>query len=62
MAEKKIHFEVALVRVPEDTARSKLIGTSRDQDLAAIVHQALREELDDSFRLVDDASSELATA
>ena len=55
-----MHLEVALIRVPSDTSRSELIGTSRDRHLAAVVHQALRDELEMSVRKVDSASPEAA--
>ena len=55
-----MHLEVALIRVPSDTSRSKLIGTSRDRHLAAVVHQALRDELEMSVLKVDSASPEAA--
>ena len=55
-----MHLEVALIRVPSDTSRSELIGTSRDCHLAAVVHQALRDELEMSVQKVDSASPEAA--
>ena len=60
MEDPKMHLEVALVRVPSDTSKSELIGTSRDRHLAAVVHQALRDELEMSARKVDSASTEAA--
>ena len=58
MEDLKMHLEVALVRVPTDTSRSELIGISRDRQLAAVVHQALRDELEMSVLKVDGASPE----
>ena len=60
MENHKMHLEVALVRVPSDTSKSELIGTSRDRQLAAVVHQALRDELEMSVLKVDSASREAA--
>ena len=60
MEDPKMHLEVALVRVPSDTSKSELIGISRDRQLAAVVHQALRDELEMSVRKVDGASHEVA--
>ena len=58
MEDETMHLEVALVRVPSDTSKSELIGTSRDRHLAAVVHQALRDELEIAFLRVDSASPE----
>jgi hypothetical protein len=58
MEDETMHLEVALVRVLTDTSKSELIGTSRDRHLAAVVHQALRDELAMSVRKVDSASPE----
>ena len=60
MEDLKMHLEVALVRVPTDTSRSELIGISRDHQLAAVVHQALRDELEMSVRKGDSPSPEAA--
>ena len=60
MENLKMHLEVALIRVPSDTSKSELIGTSRDRHLAAVVHQALRDELEMSVLKMDSASPETA--
>jgi hypothetical protein len=55
-----MHLKVALVRVPDDISQSELIGTSCDPYLAAVVHQALRDELEAAVRKVDSVSPEAA--
>ena len=54
------YLQVALIRMPPDTAKAELVGTSRDPCLAAVVHRALRDELDDAFRKIDSAGPEVA--
>lgn len=58
--QKGEHLEVALIKVPSDTSKSELIGTSRDPDLAAIVHKTLCDELERSMQKVDDVRTPLA--
>ena len=53
MTDPKVHLEVALFRVSPKEARPAVVGVSRDPCLAATVHQALRDELDEALRRVN---------
>lgn len=58
MTDPKDRLEVALFRVSRREARPTVVGVSRDPCLAAVVHQALRDELDEAIRRVDLARPE----
>ena len=60
MTTQQTHFEVALVRVPTETSNAELIGVSRNPRLAAVVSDAIREELEDSMSRLDLAGQEAA--
>jgi hypothetical protein len=58
MTDSRDHLEVALFRVSPREVRPEVVGVSRDQHLAAVVHQALCDELDEAARRVDHARPE----
>ena len=60
MTDPKDRLEVALFRVSPRQARPEVVGVSRDPNLAAVVHQALRDELDEAIRRVNLAHPETA--
>lgn len=52
------YLEVALLRLLPGAQRPEIVGISRDPLLAATVHQALRDELNEALSRVDGAAPE----